>query len=276
MANPSVIALIATCYGKACAPPPVGSGGSIPGGSPSTPNGKGSAKKAPATPKPAGSGGSAKPAGSDTSRATARLRARALVKSLAGTTGKTIVVAPNDLIKMVDSISSQADKDDPASLLDLGKLVVKVNGKSIFGPKPGQRVIARSEMPQIPETHRERFIEYLKAKDISTEDVGVDPLSLNPTQKDLNGPKVGGMLQGTRAAGPTDGLGTSDPILVTSDGFILDGHHRWAAKAVNAMERDGVTIPVTRINASIDDVLKIGLAFDELHGIPLQGLDEFK
>jgi hypothetical protein len=37
----------------------VGSGGSIPGGSPSTPNGKGSAKKAPA---PAGSGGSAKAA----------------------------------------------------------------------------------------------------------------------------------------------------------------------------------------------------------------------
>lgn len=295
-----VSALIATCYGRACAPPPVGNGGSIPGGSPSTPNGKtrssgkatsskkggvatsyisaaevkrmidkGGLKKAPT---PAGSGGSGKAAGPDASKATARLRARALVKSLAGTTEKKIVVQPKELIQLVDSLSGQEDQKDPASLLDLGKLVVKVNGRTVFGPQPGQRIIGRSEMPQIPDEHRANFITYLKEAGISTVDEGVDPLSLKPTQKDLKGPKVGSMLQATRAAGPADGLGTSNPILVTSDGYILDGHHRWAAKAVNAMERDGVTIPVTRINASIDDVLKIGLKFDDIHGIPLAGL----
>ena len=270
-----VDALIATCYAKACAPPPVGNGGSIPGGSASTPTGKGSVKsksKRSTAPKPAGSGGSGKPAGSDTSKATARLRARALVKSLAGTTEKKIVVQPKELIQLVDSLSGQEDQKDPASLLDLGKLIVKVNGRTVFGPQPGQRIIGRSEMPQIPDEHRANFISYLAKAGISTTDEGVDPLSLKPTQKDLKGPKVGSMLQATRAAGPADGLGTSNPILVTSDGYILDGHHRWGAKAVNAMERDGVTIPVTRIDASIDDVLKIGLEFDRINNIPLAGL----
>lgn len=226
-------ALIAACHSPECAPPPAGRGGSLPGG-------KGS-------PMPGGKG-------SGMLRDPKKLAA-ALVTQ---TKSRTITVKPSELTSVLDVIAG-----DKAMMLDLGK--VQVAGTHLFARVKGK--IDRKHMPQIPDDHRETFIKELQESGIEVTERQVDPKQLKPTQSNFAGPKVGKMLKEMRVKG-----WFGAPILITSDGFILDGHHRWAAKAMQAFEKAGVRMPVTQIGASIQEVMKFGLEFDKRHGIPLQDL----
>lgn len=220
--RPQVASLIAACYAKSCAPPPVGRGGST--------SGHGGMKSA----------------------------ARAIIRSTQG--GRTITVTPQGMRKVLDQIAG-----DKSVMLDLGKVHVK--GTHLFARSAGK--IDRKQMPQIPDEHRDGFVKHLRDSGIEVSDHHVDPKSLKPTQANFAGPKVGAILRTIRKTG-----WPGNPILVTSDGFILDGHHRWAASAMHAFEQAGVRTPVTRIDAPISKVLAIGLEFDRAHNIPLQGLED--
>lgn len=73
--------------------------------------------------------------------------------------------------------------------------------------------IHRRQMPQIDD--QQKFADFLKSKDVSV-DFTIIPLSdLNPTQ-------FGSDTSNTK---PMSGDYT--PIICTSDGYILDGHHRF-------------------------------------------------
>jgi ParB-like chromosome segregation protein Spo0J len=58
-------------------------------------------------------------------------------------------------------------------------------------------------------------------------------------------------------------------IYVSRDGYVIDGHHRWAA-AVGADSRDGLgdlKIRVQTIDMPISEVLLVANAFTEEFGI---------
>jgi len=77
-------------------------------------------------------------------------------------------------------------------------------------------------------------------------DVEVPAIDLKPTQKHLDHKKV----ELTRHISPE--YAAQKKILTSQDGYILDGHHRWAG----AM-RDGTTVPIRRINMDMDKLLPL-------------------
>jgi len=89
--------------------------------------------------------------------------------------------------------------------------------------------IPRAKMPQLdPEVGR-RFLADLKGKGVKVED-GVEHVgNIKATQAEINADKVRGMVEaiGKREYNPAD-----TPFIISRDGFVLDGHHRWAAMLV--------------------------------------------
>jgi hypothetical protein len=74
----------------------------------------------------------------------------------------------------------------------------------------------------------QEFEDYLKSEGISvSEPVEVPAASLKATQSELVGEQVVGMVNSLEED-PNNKFITA-PIMVTEDGYVIDGHHRWAA-----------------------------------------------
>lgn len=217
-------AVLAACYDSVCAPPPVGKGGSSPSSS-SLMRGKAFSAKG---------------------------LARALLRATGR--GRTVSVKPAELASVLDEIAA-----DKSRLLDLGKIHVK--GTKLFARIRGK--IDRTKMPQIPDTHRAKFIGELEDAGIAVSEEVIDPKQLKPTQSNFAGPKVGQLTKMLRRDGELPG----EPIFVSSDGFVLDGHHRWAASAVVSLDTPGVRMPIVRIDMPIKQLVKFGLDWGDRNGI---------
>lgn len=103
--------------------------------------------------------------------------------------------------------------------------------KKYLGILPCGGEYNRKDLPQIPAKATEDFLDYLNV-DWVEEDAA--PGSLKPLQKFV-----------TR----TDSKSTKR-LLVSSDGFILDGHHRWVAN------KDEESISIIRIDMEASELLK--------------------
>lgn len=132
--------------------------------------------------------------------------------------------------------------------------------------------IPRSKMPQIPVDQLEAFQDRLRAAGVTFGPQEVDPNSLQATQAELDGKNVGGMI-GAVQAGDLDL--TSNPLWISSDDHVLDGHHRWAAAAAISAKCGGcVQLPVIRVNMSMDDLLAFANAFNDEAGVQRRGFGE--
>jgi len=76
---------------------------------------------------------------------------------------------------------------------------------------------ARSEMPQIGAA--KSFIKYLKDNDVKSAPMKVDPDKLKSSQMEFDNDKVQGLRDNP----------SSNPIIVSNDNHVIDGHHRWIA-----------------------------------------------
>jgi N12 class adenine-specific DNA methylase len=113
-----------------------------------------------------------------------------------------------------------------------------------FPADSGTLGIPRAEMPQVKSEHRGALVQFLGARGIAHESGGEVPAkSLKPTQAEYSRAKVDRFVA-TGAVGER-------AVLVSSDGYVLDGHHQWLGHA----ER-GENIPVIRLDAPIRDLLK--------------------
>lgn len=111
-----------------------------------------------------------------------------------------------------------------------------------FSPDSGSLGIPRAEMPQVASEHRGALVNFLKARGIAAKSTMVMPDQLRPTQAEFSPAKV----QAAR-----DHTGSERPILISSDGHVVDGHHQWLA-GLDDLESP---MPVIRLNAPIDKVL---------------------
>ncbi|MBB1299228.1 LPD38 domain-containing protein [Pseudoalteromonas sp. SR41-7] len=112
-----------------------------------------------------------------------------------------------------------------------------------FTKESGTKNIPRSEMPQIKAENRGAMVNFMKARDIVSEKDEVPASSLKPTQQEFSPAKV-------KQAKEFEGGNRS--ILVSNDGYVLDGHHQWLA----AREKDE-TVKVTRLNAPIEQLVPL-------------------
>lgn len=111
-----------------------------------------------------------------------------------------------------------------------------------FPPESGTLGIPRREMPQVKGEHRGALINFLNARGIAHEQDTVPASSLKPTQAEFSREKVAKFTK--------TGVVGERSVLVSSDGYVLDGHHQWMGH--NALNED---IPVIRLGAPIRELL---------------------
>lgn len=102
--------------------------------------------------------------------------------------------------------------------------------------------VPRSEMPQVKTAHRGAMVNFMNARGVTHEQVEVDPADLKPTQAEFSQTKV-------QEAADRD---TDRSILISSDGYIIDGHHQAVAKLQN-----GKPVRAIRLGATAADLLPL-------------------
>jgi len=159
----------------------------------------------------------------------------------------------------------------------------------------GNKGIERADMPQFKGTPQpgspadklpkdnngeadteEFFKEMLNKKGIKVSNpVAVPPDRLKATQSELVGVKVAGMSKVLDDKNhPAYGKITA-PIYVSNDGYVLDGHHRWAAVVAHnaANPKNQIPMNVRVIDEPIIPLVKRSNSFAEKMGIRAKAAD---
>lgn len=165
--------------------------------------------------------------------------------------GKPVTVQPGDVAGVIDHF---ADESGPVDLT-----LVTVAGKpNLFSAMRGNG-IARADMPQIPRDHLVGFQADLAKRGVKVTPGRRKAADLKATQSELNGQAVG-KLQRNIQDGSFDL--ESKPTWVSSDGHVLDGHHRWAAAA--SLDRE---LPVIEVGLPMSRLLQVAQDFTDAQGI---------
>lgn len=133
--------------------------------------------------------------------------------------------------------------------------------------------------PQDMEVNAEpAFLEYLKDKgyEVTTGET-LPATEIKATQNQLNADKVAGMawalLTNPDTQKPEHPL--RQPLIVSSDGYVLDGHHRWAALATYDMmngKEDVVDVPVIKVDMDIEELVDMSNQFGDEFGLQRKGV----
>jgi hypothetical protein len=126
--------------------------------------------------------------------------------------------------------------------------------ENIEVPKIGM-TFSRSLMPQID--NHDEYLKYLDDKKISYVKQKLPTSELKSTQMEFNKDKVAEMMNSREAV---------KPIIVSNDGYILDGHHRWLAdynKDKNAKTRSIV------VNLPILELMRVSKYYNGVESRPL-------
>ena len=116
--------------------------------------------------------------------------------------------------------------------------VERPNAKDTLG-------IKRDKMPQVRSKDYDELIAHLKKNGVSVQKKSVKATKLKATQSDFNVDKIVDKISNIKT------LGKAKPLIVSSDNYIIDGHHRWlAAKNV------GGSIDVMQSNVKVKELLK--------------------
>jgi hypothetical protein len=159
----------------------------------------------------------------------------------------------------------------------------------------GNKGIPREDMPQFKGTPEpgspadklpkdengeadteEFFKEMLNKQGIKvSEPVSVPPDRLKATQSELVGVKVAGMSKVLDDPKHPAYDKITAPIYVSNDGYVLDGHHRWAAVVAHNAANPDKQIPmnVRVIDEPIEPLVKRSNAFAEAIGIRAKKAD---
>lgn len=116
-----------------------------------------------------------------------------------------------------------------------------------FNQQSGSLGVPRADMPQIRADHRGAMVNFMNARGVTHEEQTVPASSLRPTQAEFSPERVG------RAAARE---GTERSILVSGDGYVLDGHHQWLAQ-----REAGGDVKIIRLNAPMADLLPLAREF---------------
>ena len=112
--------------------------------------------------------------------------------------------------------------------------------------------IERGKMPQVRSKDYDDLIKHLKKNGVRVQKKAVKASTLKATQSNFNVDKIVDKISNIKT------LGKAKPLIVSSDNYIIDGHHRWlAAKNV------GGSIDVMQSNVKVKELLKHVYSFDK-------------
>jgi hypothetical protein len=146
---------------------------------------------------------------------------------------------------------------------------LSVEGTLLFGDEG--MGIARKDMPQIPGKERDRFLAEIEKSDgITAEKEKVDPTTLKPIQKEISSARSGAIFEKFREDGQ---IPKNERILISKDGFVVDGHHTWGAAVAFAFDNPGTELPVYRLSVNADEALAISRSWSKANGFEGQAID---
>lgn len=125
--------------------------------------------------------------------------------------------------------------------------------------------IDRKDMPQIYEEYMDKYIDFLEEQGVDYKmEYEVEVGKLKPTQENISIPRIKKILTRLENGYYTDTQGAklnplSRRLIATKDGYILDGHHRWATLLFLSPKNK---MDVLRINANIKDLVELSKNFD--------------
>lgn len=147
--------------------------------------------------------------------------------------------------------SAAAPAPAPAAGGDVDKTIA-----GLFAHSLGMK---RKDMPQVPAAVKPEFMRELAAK-TTLKHEQVDASSLKPTQGDYKLDSI------KHIAG--QGVDPKNTIMVSSDGYVLDGHHRWAAAALN-----GTKLSTIKVGMPIRQLLEVANEFNDRAGVQRRTAD---
>ena len=161
-------------------------------------------------------------------------------------------------------LMAAAKRTDHPDLTELS-----VDGTLLFGDEG--MGIARKDMPQIPGKQRARFLKEIEESDgITAEKEKVDPTTLKPIQKEISSARSGAIYNKFRDDG---GIPKDERILISSDGFVIDGHHTWGASVGFAFDNPGTKLPVYRLSVTAEEALGVSREWATANGFEGQAID---
>ena len=170
-------------------------------------------------------------------------------------------VEPENLSAFLMKASKRTDHPDLTELSVKGTLLYGDEGMGI----------ARKDMPQIPGKERGRFLaEIEKSKGITAEKEKVDPTTLKPVQKEISAARSGAIYEKFREDG---NIPKDERILISSDGYVIDGHHTWGASVAFAFDNPGTELPVYRLSVTAKEALDVSLEWSTANGFEGQAID---
>ncbi len=108
------------------------------------------------------------------------------------------------------------------------------------------------------------FVRYLTTNGVRVDNGTIPAARLKASQAELVGPNVAGMMTNPKFDP------AKEPIFVSRDNYVIDGHHRWAAVVGRdaADNRLGqLKMKVIRVDAPISEVLKLANSWTKRFGI---------
>jgi predicted ABC-type ATPase len=174
--------------------------------------------------------------------------------------GKHPEVEPENVSALFMKMADRTDHPDITE--------IKIEGTLLFGDEG--MGIARKDMPQIDKDLRPEFLDDLEKDGITSEKEKVDPKTLKPVQKEVSGSRAGAIYNKYREEGK---IPKQDRILISKDGFVIDGHHTWAASVAFSFDNPSAKIPVYRLSVNAQEALDASLAWTQSKGIEGQSID---
>ena len=161
-------------------------------------------------------------------------------------------------------LMSAAKRTDHPDLTELS-----VEGTLLYGDEG--MGIARKDMPQIPGKERARFLSEIEAElGVTAEKEKVDPTTLKPIQKEISAARSGAIYNKFREDGE---IPKNERILISKDGFVVDGHHTWGAAVAFAFDNPGTELPVYRLSVTAQEALDISSKWSKDNGFEGQAID---
>jgi len=170
-------------------------------------------------------------------------------------------VEPENLSAFLMKASKRTDHPDLTELSIKGTLLYGDEGMGI----------ARKDMPQIPGKERARFLSEIESKQgITAEKEKVDPTTLKPIQKEISASRSGAIYEKFREDGK---IPKDERILISSDGFVVDGHHTWGAAVAFAFDNPGTELPVYRLSVTAKEAMDVSLEWSKANGFESKAID---
>lgn len=141
---------------------------------------------------------------------------------------------------------------------------LRIDGTRLMG-KDGLGY-SRTDMPQVETHQREQFLADLEREHgVTHQKEDVDPTTLKPIQKEVFAVKSAGIFRAF-----SKGIPDKLRILISKDGYVLDGHHTWAA-SVACHFLNGAKLPVYRLSIDHEEALKLTSEWANEHNAENQG-----